>query len=702
MKLSEEFIAFRIILFYVLLGGIWIWLSDRFLELIISDPRLLSIWQNSDFLESIISDPHTLTTWQSYKGWAFVLITAGLLYILLRRQFRQLTTEIDERKQAEETARRNEARYALAQQIAGVGTWEWRVETGSIYWSDETKKIYGVANGDFAGTYEEVTAFVHPDDAARWQESVRDSIESGREHNIEFRIVRPDGIVRWVKALGNARYDDSGNVTGMLGVVLDVTAEKQNRIELEQRNQFIETVLDSLPIGLAVNYVDEGTATYMNAEFENIYGWPRESLTDIENFFRCVYPDPEYRRQLQARVLADIESGDPQRMRWEDIEITTQEGQKKIILATNIPLDEQNLMISTVQDITERKQAETALRESEERFRRAIEEAPFPIMIHAEDGQVLAVNRIWTEITGYTSAEIPTIADWIELAYGQRMDQVRSVIERLYKLDHRVEEGEFLIVCKDGAQRIWEFSSTPLGRISRSRRSVISMAVDVTDRKQAEESLRASLHEKELLFRELFHRTKNNMQVISAILMLQVGETDDGRVQEVFQKTSNRIDVMAMVHEKLYQSQNLSNIDLAEYVVDVAYFLMQRHRISTERISLVFDTEPVKVLIDIAVPCGLILNELISNALQHAFPGGRSGTIRIHLRRLRPGELLLEVADDGVGVPPDFDFRQAGNFGMHALAAIVESQLHGILTFETEHGVTCRVQIRDDLYKERV
>ncbi len=574
MKLSEEFIAFRIILLYVLLGGIWIWLSDRFLELIISDPRLLSIWQNSDFLESIISDPHTLTTWQSYKGWAFVLVTAGLLYILLRRQFGQLTTEIDERKQAEETARRNEARYALAQQIAGVGTWEWRVETGSVYWSNEIKKIYGVANGDFAGTYEEVTAFVHPNDAARWQESVRDSIESGREHNIEFRIVRPDGIVRWVKALGNARYDDSGNVTGMLGVVLDVTAEKQNRIDLEHRNQFIETVLDNLPIGLAVNYVDEGTASYMNAEFENIYGWPRESLTDIENFFRCVYPDPEYRRQLQAQVFADIESGDPQRMRWEDIEITTQEGQKKIVSATNIPLHEQNLMISTVQD--------------------------------------------------------------------------------------------------------------------------------VTDRKQAEESLRASLHEKELLLRELYHRTKNNMQVISAILMLQVGETDDGRVQEVFQKTSNRIDVMAMVHEKLYQSQNLSNIDLAEYVVDVAYFLMQRHRISTERISLVFDTEPVKVLIDIAVPCGLILNELISNALQYAFPGGRSGTIRIHLRRLRPGELLLEVADDGVGVPPDFDFRQAGNFGMHALAAIVESQLHGILTFETEHGVTCRVQIRDDLYKERV
>jgi PAS domain S-box-containing protein len=141
-------------------------------------------------------------------------------------------------------------------------------------------------------------------------------------------------------------------------------------------------------------------------------------------------------------------------------------------------------------EIVERRQTEEALRQSEERFRRAILDAPFPIMIHAEDGEVAQISKVWTELTGYTHSEIPTIADWTERAYGQRKESVRADIDRLYSLDARVHEGEYVIRTKVGGERIWEFSSAPLGQLPDGRQLVISMAMDITERKQAEERIR--------------------------------------------------------------------------------------------------------------------------------------------------------------------------------------------------------------------
>ncbi|HEY9636489.1 MAG TPA: PAS domain S-box protein [Coleofasciculaceae cyanobacterium] len=137
-------------------------------------------------------------------------------------------------------------------------------------------------------------------------------------------------------------------------------------------------------------------------------------------------------------------------------------------------------------EIIERKRIEQALRESEERFRRAVVNAPFPIMIHAEGGDILKINQVWTKWTGYTHDEIPTIADWLERAYGERQHLMRSLIERSYTLNDRTNDGEFTVTTKDGTNRIWNFSSAPLGQLPDGRRVIISMATDITQRKQAE------------------------------------------------------------------------------------------------------------------------------------------------------------------------------------------------------------------------
>ena len=145
--------------------------------------------------------------------------------------------------------------------------------------------------------------------------------------------------------------------------------------------------------------------------------------------------------------------------------------------------------IAIIQDIGARKRAEQALRESEARLRRTVENAPFPIMVHAEDGEVVHLSQAWLDLTGYAREEIGTIAAWTERAYGERKEVVRADIDRLYALDRAVDEGEYLIRTADGRMRVWTFSSAPLGSDGRGRRLVVSMAADVTERKEAEAAL---------------------------------------------------------------------------------------------------------------------------------------------------------------------------------------------------------------------
>jgi PAS domain S-box-containing protein len=162
-------------------------------------------------------------------------------------------------------------------------------------------------------------------------------------------------------------------------------------------------------------------------------------------------------------------------------------------------------------DISERKQAEDARRESEARLRRTVENAPFPIMVHAEDGEVMHLSQAWLHLTGYTREEIGTIAAWTERAYGERKEVVRADIDRLYALDQTVDEGEYLIRTADGRMRVWAFSSAPLGIDDRGRRLVVSMAADVTDGKQAEQALRES----EVRMRALLNASQDEILLMS-------------------------------------------------------------------------------------------------------------------------------------------------------------------------------------------
>ncbi|HOD39033.1 MAG TPA: response regulator [Candidatus Wallbacteria bacterium] len=228
------------------------------------------------------------------------------------------------------------------------------------------------------------------------------------------------------------------------------------------------------------------------------------------------------------------------------------------------------------------------------------------------------------------------------------------------------------------------------------------LQAELGERLKAEERIRLALGEKEVLIRELYHRTKNNMQVICSMMKLHSLYSGDHKINRVFQEMENRIYAMALVHQKLYQSRNLSSIYFCDYIDDLCELLKNSYSVSDGRIAFKLDVARAEVLIDIAVPCGLIINELISNSLKYAFPGETAGEITIRLERGENGAVKIVYGDNGPGLPSGFDFEKDSRFGMKTIFSIVRHQLQGTVDFERGNGICCRIEFQDKYYARRV
>lgn len=221
-------------------------------------------------------------------------------------------------------------------------------------------------------------------------------------------------------------------------------------------------------------------------------------------------------------------------------------------------------------------------------------------------------------------------------------------------------------------------------------------------RKKTEEVLKNSLKEKETLLRELYHRTKNNMQVISSILFLQTENSNNSDLNQILYEVSNRINAMSLVHHKLYQSKNLSMINLKEYIIDLLNLLMSSYSISRDKVIIKHDLSDVYVLIDYAIPCGLIINEIISNTFKYAFPGDCIGELSIKLFRNESNEIVFISQDNGIGIPENLDIQNPKTLGMKLIHNITQHQLNGIVSVINKNGVGITISFKDNQYNTRV
>ncbi|MBF0459223.1 MAG: response regulator [Nitrospirae bacterium] len=216
------------------------------------------------------------------------------------------------------------------------------------------------------------------------------------------------------------------------------------------------------------------------------------------------------------------------------------------------------------------------------------------------------------------------------------------------------------------------------------------------------EALMASLNEKEVLLREIHHRVKNNMQVISSLLRLQARYVKDDQLSAMFKDSEHRIRSMALIHEKLYNSKDLGRIDFGDYVKNLCSGLFSSYGVNKKDIRFNVDTAEISMGIDTAIPCGLVINELVSNSLKYAFKKGQKGEISIKLREMEGNEYELTVGDTGIGLDEAIDFRTTESLGLQLVASIAESQLHGKITLDRTKGTVFRIKFAELKYATRI
>jgi PAS domain S-box-containing protein len=305
--------------------------------------------------------------------------------------------------------------------------------------------------------------------------------------------------------------------------------------------------------------------------------------------------------------------------------------------------------------------------------------------IAGQDGYFQQISHSFCRVLGYTSDEL----------------RGRPYLDFVHPADRLVIETQGFDAlsftnrfrCKDGSYRWLQWRAQPddSGLIYSIARDITDDMLASQELQRSEQSLRASLREREVLLQEIHHRVKNNLQVISSLISMQMRQLDDDASRSALRDCQSRLRTIALVHEKLYQSKDHAHVPFSEYAADLVSSIFDAAGGRAAGISLAVESDPVALGVDRAIPCGLILNEFVSNALKHAFSGHDRGHVRVKLRNATDGHVILSVADDGVGIPVGFDPQGTATLGMQLICILVD-QLKGTLEIERGGGTTFRVR----------
>jgi len=346
-----------------------------------------------------------------------------------------------------------------------------------------------------------------------------------------------------------------------------------------------------------------------------------------------------------------------------------------------------------------KKETKVQLKESEARYKSLVEKARIAILIDDKEGNLKYFNDRLCEIFGYEREELEgkTI---LTLVHPEDRETVIH-LHRSRVSGNKVKSSyEFKGIKKDGTALFCEVDAVVL----REKKQVIgtcSYIRDITESKKDKMRLHDSLREKEVLLREVHHRVKNDMQVISSLLALQAANIEDEDIQEIFRESRGRIKTMAMVYEELYGSEELSKVDFSKYIDSLAHYLFQSFGIDSEKVVLKKDVKEIFLDINTAIPLGLLLNELISNSLKHSFLDKEKGEVRVTLVKAGDEQLKLIVSDNGVGVKNKIDLNKPGSFGLQLVKMLTE-QLHGDMKIESNKETSFIITFKELKYSSRL
>ena len=348
--------------------------------------------------------------------------------------------------------------------------------------------------------------------------------------------------------------------------------------------------------------------------------------------------------------------------------------------------DELNaILISLHHEIGERQQAEASIQVERDQAKLYLDVAGVMLTVLNRSGEIILINPKGCAILGY-SAEAIIGQNWFEVCLpAENREATQAVFAQIMAGNiHLVEYHENQVLTQSGELRLLAFHNTafydPNGQIA----GVLFSGEDITERQQTEEQLKHSLHEKTVMLKEIHHRVKNNMQVVYSILSLQARRISEPSYRTMFEESKNRVMSMAMIHENLYQAKDLAHIDFNSYLQGLVNRIVETYKCPQVKIVVAKDSIPLDI--NVGIPCGLIVNELVSNCLKYAFPEGRTGTITVAIRHDSEGNNVLSVADDGIGFPAELDFNSTSqSFGLSIVKGL-SKQIDGQIELSREAG----------------
>ncbi len=472
-------------------------------------------------------------------------------------------------------------------------------------------------------------------------------------------------------------------------LVMEIRARKraeEERHKAEKSLRHANLVVENSPVVVFRWQAVEGWPVVMVSENVSQFGYSREELlAGLVPFASMVHPDD---LQRVGREVQEYSTSGTDRFAQE-YRMVTKDGEVRWVDDRTLVERNDDGLITFYQgiviDITERKRVEEALRESEKKYQSLFGNAQVALFrTNISDGKLLEINERYAKMAGYANvgdcmAEFNAADAWADPS--ARIDLRRIMLEKGYVTDYEAE-----IIRRDGAH-IWIlFSATVFPEPGFFEGSI----VDITERKQAEAALRSSLAEKDSLLKEVHHRVKNNLQIISSLLSLQGRKVQNREALDLLQDAQNRVRSMALLHETLYRSGNLARVDFPQYVKSICSHLVRSCAGNAENIRLRQDIADVALDMDQAIPAGLIISELVTNALKHAFPARAVGEISVELQVAGEKNLVLRVSDNGVGLPAATRSQSSATLGL-TLVKNLSRQLDGQLSIEGEQGTVFEI-----------
>ncbi|MCB0395538.1 MAG: PAS domain S-box protein [Flavobacteriales bacterium] len=528
------------------------------------------------------------------------------------------------------------------------------------------------------------------------KKKTKEAFKKAKSVTFETAVDSPEGDTLWYSSILIPNIED-GEVINVVSISSNITEQKnaeeqrfraeraeatnvelKNEInerirvqkELDDSKNYIENMINSSPDAI-VGLDDERSITSFNLAAERIFGYKEKEV--LGKHIGMLAGGP----QIVSNVKTTLQN--KARSEFEIVGVRKNGEKFPLYISTSVLLDKDKKRMGSVtiaRDITKEKKREEQILASEKKYRELIENSQTLILSHHLDGEILTINSLSAKWIGYEPKQIIG-KKTVNFIAKQYQKEYTDYVRKLKK--DKFTKGVVRVKDNKGKDLFWSYKSSL--RELDGKPYVTVYLEDITEHVRAEQQVKESLREKEVLLREVHHRVKNNLQVISSILNLQSSYVEDQNTLNILRESQNRIKAMAFIHESLYQAKNLSHINFAEYIENLSDNLFRSYGVVDGSIEIKRQIGDVFLNLDIAIPCGLIVHELIANALKYAFVGKKGGTVDVSMT-ISGRKAILKVEDDGIGLPKDLDIKQTKSLGLRLVMALAE-QIGGKLTLQT-------------------